>query len=74
MSEWPQESANEAADLTSTVEEIRESNFPNLDRELVAEILAAQRRYAENRAEGQKATEQIVNRWVADNVHFERRN
>ncbi|MBP5891024.1 hypothetical protein [Streptomyces scabiei] len=52
------------ADLLATVEEIRTNKYPSLDPDLVSEILEVQLRFAEDRAEARKRTEQIVNRWA----------
>jgi hypothetical protein len=51
--------------LASTVEEVRAANFSHIDSRLVADILEAQRRFSEDRAEAQKRTEQIITQWVA---------
>jgi hypothetical protein len=56
---------DETSDLIATVEEIRERSFAQLDPELVAEILTVHHRYANDRAEARKLTEQAINRWIA---------
>lgn len=53
------------ADLLAAVEEIRKKRYSELDPDLVNEILGVQHKFAEDRAEGRKRTEQIVNRWAA---------
>ncbi|MGW0731854.1 hypothetical protein [Streptomyces sp. NPDC002851] len=57
--------SSETADLFATVEEIRKKRYSYLDPELVNEILEVQRKFTEDRAEGRKRTEQIINRWAA---------
>jgi FKBP-type peptidyl-prolyl cis-trans isomerase (trigger factor) len=59
------ELGGETADLLITVDEIRRSQYPDLDSDLVGEILGAQHQFAEDRAEARKRTEQIINRWAA---------
>lgn len=68
MNETSGISPDGTADLVSTVEEVRRAGFPDLDKRLVEDILNVQRRYAEDRAEARKVTEQIVNQWVAAHV------
>ncbi|MGC4819083.1 hypothetical protein [Micromonospora sp. DT63] len=59
------ETPEERADLVATVEEIRARDFASLDPVLVGEILAVQHRFAEDRSEARKRTDQIINRWAA---------
>lgn len=59
------ETPEETADLLATVEEIRARDFASLDPKLVGEILAVQHQFAEDRSEGRKRTDQIINRWTA---------
>lgn len=58
----------ETSDLLATVEEIREREYPELDRELVNEILRVQHQHAGDRAEARKLTEQLINQWVSRNA------
>jgi FKBP-type peptidyl-prolyl cis-trans isomerase (trigger factor) len=55
----------DTADLLITVEEIRRSRYPDLDADLVGDILGAQYQFAEDRAEARKRTEQVIKRWAA---------
>ncbi|GEM_PF-3473054 len=55
----------ETADLLATVEDIRVRDYPDLDPDLVGEILSVQHQFAEDRAEARKRTEQLINRWAA---------
>lgn len=64
--------SEETADLRTTVEEVRKERYPDLDPELVSEILQVQHRFAEDHAEARKRTEQIVNRWVSQRTSAER--
>lgn len=57
--------ADETADLVITVEEIRAQHHADLDPALVGDILNVQHRFAEDRAEARKRTEQLINRWTA---------
>lgn len=59
------EVGDEMADLMATVEEIRTQHYAYLDPALVSEILSTQHRFAEDRAEARKRTEQLINRWAA---------
>ncbi|MGW4683350.1 hypothetical protein ACWEPM_00250 [Streptomyces sp. NPDC004244] len=63
---------DETADLLATVEEIRKARYESLDPELVSEILGVQHKFAENRAEGRKRTEQILSRWSASQAAVEK--
>jgi hypothetical protein len=56
---------SETAELFGTVEERRAQDYSDLDADLVREILEVQHRYAEDRAEARKRTEQIINRWLS---------
>lgn len=59
------ELGDETASLLATVEEVRSERFSDLDPDLVREILAVQHKFAEDRAEARKQTEQLINRWAA---------
>lgn len=59
------EGGEEMADLLATVEEIRARDFAAVDAKLVAEILAIQHQFAEDRSEAYKRTDQAINRWAA---------
>ncbi len=63
--------SEETADLLETVEEVRKKRYPDLDPELVSEILSVQHEFAEDHAEARKRTEQIVNRWVTQRAATE---
>ena len=56
----------ETGDLLATVEEIRTAQYSDLDPELVNAILSVQHQFAEDRAEARKRTEQLINRWAAN--------
>ncbi len=64
--------SEETADLLTTVEEVRKERYPDLDPELVSEILQVQHQFAEDHTEARKRTEQIVNRWVSRRTSAER--
>ncbi|WP_152185680.1 hypothetical protein [Segeticoccus rhizosphaerae] len=59
------ETGTELADLVATVEELRARDYPDLDPDLVGDILVAHQQFAEDRAEARKRTEQLINRWVS---------
>jgi ABC-type histidine transport system ATPase subunit len=63
--------SEETADLLATVEEVRKERYPDLDPELVSEILQVQHQFAEDHTEARKRTEQIVNRWVSQRASAE---
>ncbi|MGW7065972.1 hypothetical protein ACWGII_06180 [Streptomyces sp. NPDC054855] len=63
--------SEETADLLATVEEVRKERYPDLDPELVSEILQVQHQFAEDHSEARKRTEQIVNRWVSQRASTE---
>lgn len=58
--------------LRQIVEITRENQFPDLNYGLVVEILDVQVRYAEDRAEAEKQTDQVVSRWVSQHPTAER--
>ena len=60
------QAGDETADLVATVEEIRAHDYADLDPALVSDILTVQHQFAEDRAEARKRTEQLINRWAAD--------
>jgi hypothetical protein len=60
--------ADEIDALLETVEELRARDFPDLDPQLVSDVLAVHQRFSEDRAEAKKRTEQLVSRWVAGNA------
>ncbi|WP_449385512.1 hypothetical protein [Cellulomonas soli] len=55
----------DAEALLRTVEKVRVERYPDLDVTLVNEILAAQIRNSEDRAEARRQTERIVTQWAA---------
>ncbi|MFC3982711.1 hypothetical protein [Streptosporangium jomthongense] len=58
----------EGFELYATVEEIRQRDFPDLDADLVAEVLTMQRLHSEDQAEARSKTEQAISRWVAQHL------
>jgi hypothetical protein len=51
--------------LFDTIEELRAATFPDLDPQLVREILTVQIQFQEDRADGRRRTEQLVTRWAS---------
>lgn len=62
---WMDDQLGEIRDLLATVEKVRSSSFPNLDKRLVEQILEIQRQFAEDRIEARKQTEQAISRWAS---------
>lgn len=62
---------DEVADLYTTVERIRADHYPDLDAELVSSLLTVQQRYAEDRPEARRRTEQHLAQWVASHDEVE---
>lgn len=68
------EVGEEAADLLTTVEEIRARDYADLDPALVSDILSVQHQFAEDRAEARKRTVQLINYWAASQPTSEASN
>lgn len=54
--------------LRDIVEAIRASDHPQLDVALVSSVLDVQFQFAEDRAEAEKRTDQLISAWVAKQV------
>ena len=54
----------ESSELYSTVREILEAKFTNLDSQLVEDLLSIQMQYSSDAVEAKKRTETVINAWV----------
>jgi hypothetical protein len=53
-------------DLSATVERVRSEHFPDLPKELVAEILVIEGRHVEDRGPAARLVDQAIETWLGE--------